>query len=187
MKWHVYVQTKLVPRISPKKENYIQLLDLTWSKQNSRNKKPQPPITFLMVHPLLTLKPQTNIKKYQLKHSFIITFIVSVLRILMTYNFFWKKIQAHTFFYIHNIFAWYKNILETKTKIQMICFLTHCFFCSLARVSFNHVTGLQSFLKESRLFFPAHAECSYFSADVRLNNILVNIIMKVRFSFISFL
>ena len=52
----------------------------------------------------------------------------------------------------------------------MICFLPHC-------VSFNHVTSLQSFLKESRLFFPAQAEYSYFAA-VRLNNILVNIIMK---------
>lgn len=48
------------------KENYIHLHDLTWPKQNSRNKNPQPPITFVMVHPLLTLKPQTNTRKYQL-------------------------------------------------------------------------------------------------------------------------
>ena len=46
-----------------KKENYIQLLDLTWPKQNSCNKNPQPPITFLMVRPLLIFKPQTNIRK----------------------------------------------------------------------------------------------------------------------------
>ena len=143
-------------------------------------KIPNPPITFLMVHPLLTFKPQANTRKYQLKHSFIITFIASVLRILnMTYNVFGKRYKPQTFF-IYNIFAWYKNIFETKTKIQMICFLPHCFFCSPARVSFNHVTGLQPFLKESRLFFPEQAEYSYFSADVRLNNILnlVNIIMK---------
>ena len=152
MKLHVYVQTKFVPRISPKKENYI----VTWpylAETKFPHKKPQPPITFLMVHPLLTLKPQTNTRKYQLKHSFIITFIVSVLRILnMTYNVFGKRYKPIHFF-IHSIFAWYKNIFETKTKIQMICFLPHCFFGSLARVSFNHVTGLQSFLKESQLFF----------------------------------
>ena len=65
-----------------KKENYIQLLDLTWPKQNSCNKNPQPPITFLMVRPLLIFKPQTNIRKNQLKH-FTITFIVSVFRILI--------------------------------------------------------------------------------------------------------
>ena len=46
-----------------KKENYIQLLDLTWPKQNSCNKNPQPPITFLMVRPLLIFKQQTNIRK----------------------------------------------------------------------------------------------------------------------------
>ena len=70
----------------------MQLLDLiTWPKQNSCNKNPQPPITFLMVRPLLTFKPQTNIKKNQLKH-FTITFIVSVFRILnVTYNAFGKR------------------------------------------------------------------------------------------------
>ena len=81
MKWHVYVQTEFVPRISPKKENYIQSLDLTWPKQNSCNKKPQLPITFVMVRPLLTFKPQTNTRRNQLKH-FTITFIVNVFRIL---------------------------------------------------------------------------------------------------------
>ena len=46
-----------------KKENYIQLLDLTWPKQNSCTKNPQPPITFLMVRPLLTFKPDKHKKK----------------------------------------------------------------------------------------------------------------------------
>ena len=70
----------------------MQSLDLiTWPKQNSRNKNPQPPVTFLMVRPLLTFKLQTNTRKNQLK-QFTITFIVSVFRILnVTYNAFGKR------------------------------------------------------------------------------------------------
>ena len=127
MKWHVlvYVQTKFVPRISPEKENYIQLLDLTWPKQNSRIKNHNPhAITFLMIHPLLTLKPQTNTRKYQLKHSFIITFIVSVLRILnMTYNVFGKRYKPIHFSYIaflHDTKTFLKRKLKSKWFVS--CF-----------------------------------------------------------------
>lgn len=154
MKWHV--PTKFLPRISPKKENYIQLPDLTWPKQNSCNKNPQPPITFLMVRPLLILKPQTNIRKKSTETLYNYLYRqcfsnINIWRIM----FFEKDISPY-------IFTWYKNIFETKskikTKIQMICFLPHCFFCIPERVSFNHVTNLKSFLRESRLFFPAQTE-----------------------------
>ena len=152
MKLHVYVQTKFVPRISPKKENYI----VTWpylAETKFPHKKPQPPITFLMVHPLLTLKPQTNTRKYQLKHSFIITFIVSVLRILnMTYNVFGKRYKPIHFSYIAFLHDT-KTSLKRKLKSKWFVSCLTAFFCSPARVSFNHVTGLQSFLKESQLFF----------------------------------
>ena len=111
MKLHVYVQTKFVPRISPKKENYI----VTWpylAETKFPHKKPQPLITFLMIHPLLTLKPQTNTRKYQLKHSFIITFIVSVLRILnMTYNVSGKRYKPMHFSYI-------AFLHDTKTSLK---------------------------------------------------------------------
>ena len=112
MKLHVYVQTKFVPRISPKKENYI----VTWpylAETKFPHKKPQPPITFLMVHPLLTLKPQTNTRKYQLKHSFIITFIVSVLRILNIWRIivFGKRYKPIHFSYI-------AFLHDTKTSLK---------------------------------------------------------------------
>lgn len=154
MKWHV--QTKFLPRISPQKRK---LYTVTWpylAVQNSCNKNPQPPITFLMVRPLLIFKPQTNIRKKSTETLYNYLYRqcfsnINIWRIM----FFEKDISPY-------IFAWYKNIFETKskikTKIQMICFLPHCFFCTPARVSFNHVTDLKSFLRESRLLFPAQAE-----------------------------